>query len=76
MNFTKTFLFLCFIVFFIWLSTSVFSKEVIPFGFCPKYDLPRMNQLDQPVIDELDEHTPSQFDLTLLHLMEKEKGRK
>ncbi len=65
MNFTKTFLYLFFIFFFILVSTSVFSKEVVPFGFCPKYDLPRMNQLYQPFIDYLNEHTPYQFEMKL-----------
>lgn len=65
MNHRKILLVSLLIFFFLFSSTFVFSKEVIPFGFCPKYDLPRMNQLYQPFIRYLNENTPYQFEMKL-----------
>jgi len=56
-----------FVYFFISSSAPVFSKEVIPFGFCPKYDLQTMHQLYQPFIRYLNDNTPYQFEMKLPH---------
>ncbi|OGQ11267.1 MAG: hypothetical protein A2026_09380 [Deltaproteobacteria bacterium RBG_19FT_COMBO_46_12] len=65
MNYRRVLFTSLFVYFFIFSSTPVFSKEVIPFGFCPKYDLPRMQQLYQPFIRYLNENTPYQFEMKL-----------
>lgn len=46
-------------------SPFAFSEEVLPFGFCPKYNPRIMVQLYQPFIDYLNETTPYQFELKL-----------
>jgi phosphonate transport system substrate-binding protein len=54
-----------FISFIFFASVPVFSKQVIPFGFCPKYNPRIMVQLYQPFIDYLNETTPYQFEIKL-----------
>ena len=54
-----------FIFVFIFSSTAAFSKEVVPFGFCPKYNPRIMYQLYQPFIDYLSETTPYRFEIKL-----------
>ncbi|NWF93110.1 MAG: phosphate/phosphite/phosphonate ABC transporter substrate-binding protein [Syntrophaceae bacterium] len=71
----KKILFLSSIFFIFFSSTFVFSKEVIPFGFCPKYDLPRMLQLYQPFIRYLNENTPYQFEMKLSHFYQETIGK-
>ncbi len=58
---------LFFFVFFFLLSLPIlaFSKPIIPFGFCPKYNPRIMYQLYQPFIDYLNEMTPYQFEIKL-----------
>jgi phosphonate transport system substrate-binding protein len=65
MNFMRTLFALLFIFFFISSSRLVFSKEVVQFGFCPKYNPRIMVQLYQPFIDYLNETTPFQFEIKL-----------
>jgi phosphonate transport system substrate-binding protein len=43
----------------------VFSKQVVPFGLCPKYNPRIMYQLYQPFIEYLNESTPYQFEIRL-----------
>jgi phosphonate transport system substrate-binding protein len=45
--------------------TPVFSRQVVPFGLCPKYNPRMMYQLYQPFIDYLNENTPYQFEIKL-----------
>jgi len=54
-----------FIYFFFLTSLPVFSKQVVPFGFCPKYNPRIMYQLYQPFINYLNETTPYQFEIKL-----------
>src|SRR4030067_2846013 len=42
-----------------------FANQVIPFGFCPKYNPRIMYQLYQPFIDYLNEVTPYRFEIKL-----------
>lgn len=56
-------------------STPVFSKEVVQFGFCPKYDLPMMHQLYQPFIDYLNQNTAYQFKINLSPFYQETIGR-
>jgi phosphonate transport system substrate-binding protein len=44
---------------------QTFSKQVIPFGLCPKYNPRIMYQLYQPFADYLSENTPYQFEIKL-----------
>ena len=44
---------------------TAFAKQLVPFGFCPKYNPRIMYQLYQPFIDYLNENTPYQFELKL-----------
>jgi len=46
-------------------ASPVFSKPIIPFGFCPKYNPRIMYQLYQPFINYLNEVTPYQFEIKL-----------
>jgi phosphonate transport system substrate-binding protein len=46
-------------------SAEAFSKEVVPFGLCSKYNPRIMYQLYQPFIDYLNESTPYQFEIKL-----------
>jgi phosphonate transport system substrate-binding protein len=55
---------------FIFPSESVFAREIIPFGFCPKYNPRIMYQLYQPFIDYLNEATPYQFEIKLSRVYE------
>ena len=58
--------FLSFSIYFIFFTSGpAFSKQVIPFGFCPKYNPRIMVQLYQPFIDYLNENTPYQFEIKL-----------
>ena len=54
---------------FIWTfffsPSPILSRQVIPFGFCPKYNPRIMYQLYQPFIDYLNETTPYQFEMKL-----------
>ena len=54
-----------FISFLFFVSVPAFSKQVVPFGFCPKYNPRIMYQLYQPFIDYLNETTPYQFEIKL-----------
>jgi phosphonate transport system substrate-binding protein len=54
-----------FICIFIFHSTPASSKEIIPFGLCPKYNPRIMYQLYQPFVDYLSENTPYQFEIKL-----------
>jgi len=45
--------------------TPVFSRQIVPFGLCPKYNPRMMYQLYQPFIDYLNENTPYQFEVKL-----------
>jgi phosphonate transport system substrate-binding protein len=57
---------LCLVTYFFFFSSlPAFSKQVIPFGFCPKYNPRIMYQLYQPFIDYLNEATPYQFEIKL-----------
>jgi phosphonate transport system substrate-binding protein len=42
-----------------------FSKEVVPFGLCSKYNPRIMYQLYQPFVDYLTRNTPYQFEISL-----------
>jgi phosphonate transport system substrate-binding protein len=42
-----------------------FAEQVVPFGFCPKYNPRIMVQLYQPFIDYLNETTPYHFEIQL-----------
>jgi len=42
-----------------------FSKQIVPFGFCPKYNPRIMYQLYQPFVDYLSENAPYQFEIKL-----------
>ncbi len=44
---------------------QTFSKEVIPFGLCSKYNPRIMYQLYQPFVDYLSKNTPYQFEISL-----------
>ncbi len=44
---------------------QTFSKQVISFGLCPKYNPRIMYQLYQPFVDYLSENTPYQFEIKL-----------
>jgi phosphonate transport system substrate-binding protein len=58
--------FLSFFIYFLFFSSApVFSKQVVPFGFCPKYNPRIMYQLYQPFIDYLNETTSYQFEIKL-----------
>lgn len=59
---------LLFLLFFI--SIPAHSKQVVPFGFCPKYNPRIMYQLYQPFIDYLSEQTPFQFEIKLSRVYE------
>jgi len=66
--FLKGIPFVLFALFFFLLffaSPPAFPREVLPFGFCPKYNPRIMVQLYQPFIDYLNETTPYQFELKL-----------
>jgi phosphonate transport system substrate-binding protein len=61
--------FLSFFIYFIFFaSVPAFSKQVVPFGFCPKYNPRIMYQLYQPFIDYLNETTPYQFEIKLFRV--------
>jgi phosphonate transport system substrate-binding protein len=47
------------------LPAETFSKQVIRFGLCPKYNPRIMYQLYQPFVDYLSENTPYQFEIKL-----------
>ena len=58
--------FLCLCAYFSFFSPSLsFSKELIPFGLCPKYNPRIMYRLYQPFIDYLSENTPYRFEIKL-----------
>jgi len=58
--------FLSFFIYFLFFASApAFSKQVVPFGFCPKYNPRIMYQLYQPFIDYLSETTPYQFEIKL-----------
>jgi phosphonate transport system substrate-binding protein len=68
MNSEKRFIigFLSFSIYFIFFASALaFSKQVVPFGFCPKYNPRIMYQLYQPFIDYLNEATPYRFEIKL-----------
>jgi phosphonate transport system substrate-binding protein len=54
-----------FAYFFLFTFFPVFSKQAVPFGFCPKYNPRIMYQLYQPFINYLNENTPYQFEIKL-----------
>lgn len=54
-----------FISFIFFASVPVFSKQVLPFSFCPKYNPRIMYQLYQPFVNYLNETTPYQFEIKL-----------
>jgi phosphonate transport system substrate-binding protein len=56
---------LCFCTASLFGPSTAFSKQVIPFGLCPKYNPRMMYQLYQPFIDYLNEKTPYQFEIKL-----------
>jgi len=64
-----------YICFFIFSSTPVFSKEIIQFGFCPKYELQTMNQYYQPFIDYLNQTTAYRFKINLSPFYQETIGR-
>src|SRR4030042_4076760 len=64
-NFLSLFIYFLFVA-----SVPVFSKQVVPFGFCPKYNPRIMIQLYQPFIDYLNETTPYQFEIKLSRVYE------
>jgi phosphonate transport system substrate-binding protein len=45
--------------------SQTFSKQVVPFGLCSKYNPRIMYQLYQPFVDYLSENTPYQFEIKL-----------
>ena len=47
------------------LPATTFSKQVVSFGLCPKYNPRIMYQLYQPFADYLSENTPYQFEIKL-----------
>ncbi|MHB9096352.1 MAG: phosphate/phosphite/phosphonate ABC transporter substrate-binding protein [Syntrophales bacterium] len=60
---------LCLVVYASFFSLpAAFSKQIVPFGFCPKYNPRIMYQLYQPFIDYLNENTPYQFEIKLSRL--------
>jgi len=71
MNSGKKFIigFLSFFIFFsFFVSSPAFSKQVVPFGFCPKYNPRIMYQFYQPFVDFLSETTPYQFEIKLFRI--------
>ncbi|NWF93111.1 MAG: phosphate/phosphite/phosphonate ABC transporter substrate-binding protein [Syntrophaceae bacterium] len=52
------------------LNKSAFPKQVLYFGFCPKYNPRIMYQLYQPFINFLNEATPYQFEIKLSRIYE------
>ena len=46
-------------------SAPAFSRPIIPFGLCPKYNPRMMYQLYQPFIDYLNVNTPYRFEIKL-----------
>ena len=48
----------------------LFSKPVVPFGLCPKYNPRIMYQLYQPFIEYLNEATPYEFEIKLSRVYE------
>jgi phosphonate transport system substrate-binding protein len=71
MNSGKRFIigFLSFFIFFsFFVSSPAFSKQVVPFGFCPKYNPRIMYQFYQPFVDFLSETTPYQFEIKLFRI--------
>jgi len=63
--------FLSFFVYFLFFASAPsFSKQVVPFGFCPKYNPRIMIQLYQPFINYLNETTPYQFEIRLSRVYE------
>ena len=50
---------------FLFFPPTAFSKQVVPFGLCPKYNPRIMYQLYQPFVDYLSENTPYQFEIKL-----------
>jgi len=59
-----------FIFFCCFLPQWAYSKQTIPFGFCPKYNPRIMYQLYQPFIDYLNETTPYKFEIKLSRVYE------
>jgi len=59
-----------FIYFIFFASFPTFSKPVVPFGLCPKYNPRIMYQLYQPFIDYLNEATPYKFEIKLSRVYE------
>jgi phosphonate transport system substrate-binding protein len=55
-------LFGCFLLFF---PAQTFSKQVVPFGLCSKYNPRMMYQFYQPFVDYLSEETPYRFEIKL-----------
>lgn len=71
MNSGKRFIigFLSFFIFFsFFVSSPAFSKQMVPFGFCPKYNPRIMYQFYQPFVDFLSETTPYQFEIKLFRI--------
>ncbi|PIX26160.1 MAG: phosphonate ABC transporter substrate-binding protein, partial [Deltaproteobacteria bacterium CG_4_8_14_3_um_filter_45_9] len=50
---------------FLFSPSPILSRQVIPFGLCPKYNPRIMYQLYQPFIDYLNEATPYRFEIKL-----------
>jgi len=63
-------LFILISYFFFSLSPPAYSNQIIPFGFCPKYNPRIMYQLYQPFIDYLNESTPYKFEIKLSRVYE------
>lgn len=56
-------------------APPVFAEKIIPFGFCPKYDLQNMKRLYQPFIDYLNGNTPYRFSIKLSPFYQETIGR-
>jgi phosphonate transport system substrate-binding protein len=64
----KRFAFICHVLLagaLLFSPTQTFSKQVVPFGLCPKYNPRIMYQLYQPFADYLSENTPYQVEIKL-----------
>ena len=51
--------------FLLFSPNPTFSKELVPFGLCSKYNPRIMYQLYQPFVDYLSKNTPYQFEISL-----------
>jgi phosphonate transport system substrate-binding protein len=59
----------------LFLPAESFSRQVVPFGLCPKYNPRIMYQLYQPFVDFLSENTPYRFEIKLFRSYQETIGR-